>query len=316
MAMAKRMRFGWESSRGGSDTLEELERRRDFILQERDLRIVESLGRYHYLDAALIGRMHFADGVAVGAGQCGSAEKKAQTRMAKLFRVGLVQRAAISGRTKPRFVYVLDKLGVSLVDEGFPAGYGWRPPFMLANNKANPFHELEVNRIALSLVEYARERGLYYEWVGSRDAYHRVRVNAPGSKPLIVEPDAVVVIGDHTLTVEYERSMHRTRLKGKLARWRAYQAMGAWREKWPSRPTMLLVAEESRFRQDEGLARAEEMAGLLRLIRNDMTPRVVLAGASCALTGEWLVVDPRVSGARERDLLTVLGEETGKEARG
>lgn len=229
----------WDKPNDPSKSIDEVLGRKDFALQERDLDIIEFLLKHPWAITSQLGRMFY------------SASKKpefnASRRLKTLYEVGLLWRTRPfipKGHGTHQYIYCLTRLAYNLVIQMRKDDDLEEISFQEYDNIveiSQISHELELNELGISLMKEAEARELDFNWIGTRQARHKVVPKNPGQKAYVVAPDAVIRIGDIIYHIEYERRCNRDNFYAKCMRWKRYRSDRAWKELYPKEPVILIV---------------------------------------------------------------------------
>jgi hypothetical protein len=223
-------------------------------LPERDLALLEALYEHRFLTSRQIRTLLFHQhrDARTGAVVPTRTSRVAHRRLALLRQHGLLHRRVLrqpDGSREPEPYYCLSRAGAQLV--------AWRRELpasearvRAADALAGPLfvrHALHCAELACALVTAARRNdGHLCEpgwWRGERSSRHSFRFR--GGK-LTLCPDGYTRYQagrqQHHLLVEVDRATGTlARLKAKLERYQAYSRSGAWQERYPVFPKLLLT---------------------------------------------------------------------------
>lgn len=158
------------------------------------------------------------------------------------------------------WIYALSPKGfATLVRSADEWAVAWRDEWAARadtlSRKNSVEHELGRNDVALAMLQAAAMRGRPCpEWLGPREAYHRVAPPTPGAPWQHVEPDSVITLDNgRPLLLEYERSGRADKFLRKVRAMRMYVASGAWKERYVLAP-WVIYAVPSATRSDQRFA--------------------------------------------------------------
>jgi len=212
-------------------------------LTERDLAVLDSLFQHRFLTRQHIQALHFTDP---------GSPRPAQRRLHRLRQDGLVLRRRLTqpdGSRDPEPYYALTPDGAQIV-----AYRNQLPPRQLRKRAgdalSNPLfvrHALTAADFHCALVHAARSHDGHCCPVEWWQGEHVAETSfSDRGKELLLRPDGYVryQAGDdiHHLLVEIDlATMSIPRLRAKLERYRAYLHSGAWRDRYPVFPKLLLL---------------------------------------------------------------------------
>lgn len=217
-----------------------------FKMSAHDEYILEFALRYNFATSPLMKK-------------AGMKQSTASVRLAKLFNLGLLDRmwhtykrgmdwSGFKERNVGGWVYCLsqtgfDFLALSGVDPAPKWKGDWHPfSASLGSKKLSITHELYRNNVCLGMMESGLLRDLTMYWMGPRESYQYVPPRSPGAKPVIIEPDSVIIADGVWLFIEYEQSGRRDRLMRKMNNVNRYMAVEGWRDQGIKIPPWIVYA--------------------------------------------------------------------------
>lgn len=236
----------WEFSTNPA-TMEELLRQpgpgSPMALTANDLDMLEAFYKYRFLTTLQVGLLFYADRR--------DPRQQARRRLRILFGRGLLTRLrppALPGQGALDYIWALAAPGYQILHElrlkAFPGGEEgprWQETDNLVE-MSRIHHEVELNQFGITVRAEAERRGIDFLWVPTRLAWQKVTLNQGGKLySFTVSPDAIFCFNLNIVHVEYERSADPRKFVEKMARWRNYRNSGAWKQKFP-RPPLILIA--------------------------------------------------------------------------
>lgn len=213
----------------------------DYLLQKRDLEVLQLLLEHRFLTTNQIAELYFPTT---------HGKRAAQRRLKYMFEMGLVKRVRPiddEPGSKP-FVYALTLLGRDVLirtervtKEDVGSMFYYNEENQIEFNRI--IHELHLNDVCLSILKEADQQGRSFEWLPTKLC--RQTLKMPNGRNGVVEPDAVFIFYDkpRVLHIEYERSADPRRFHQKLERWKVYREQQIWQERYSVEPVICVIGD-------------------------------------------------------------------------
>lgn len=266
--------------------------RRQKVLSEQDMQILEGLLRYNFFTTEQVSRLWLIS------------LRMAEKRMARLYQWGLVDRGSIpaSHGGRPHWAYALSARGFDVLvrtDHTLAREWteDWRPKSETGSQRVSTLHELGLNDVCIAICETAKALGRpVVDWEGSREAGQKFVANKVTHEWQRIDPDAVILLDQsQPLMIEYERSGRDTKFHKKLRAMRSYLVGRQWQTRYPREPWVVYAIPAGTGTQGVvggsfgGMALRAELSGARNYLLLDEDSWV--NGTWTAMTGDGTLVN-------------------------
>ncbi|MEG6617619.1 replication-relaxation family protein [Peptococcaceae bacterium 1198_IL3148] len=233
----------WSKPKKPSGNVDNLLKRNDFKLQERDLDILEFFLNHPFVITEQVAKLFY--------NHCAKPTQNASRRLKTLYDMGLLWRTrpfVSKGKGTHQYIFCITKLAYNLITQVRELDYTDEINFQECDNvveMSRIAHELELNEFCIELIQKAKEKNLEFNWSGTKRSWQKITPKTPGSKGYVISPDAMIRVDNNIYHIEYERYCDKDNFYKKCMKWKRYRQDRAWKELYPKEPIILVVGNKA-----------------------------------------------------------------------